>query len=300
MHFSIVTPVLNGARFIDETILNVVSQAGDFSIRYHVQDGGSTDGTLNKLARWRERLVGDFPVLCRHIKFTYATAPDQGIYDAVNRGFAACGSGEVMSWINADDRYEPGGFQAVTTILHKFTAVDWLCGRVANIDEGGTLLVLCPVHPFPRDAILAGMFDGSENLTFIQQEGVFWRSWLWERVGGVNTAFRLAGDLDLWRRFAEHADLVSVDAILGCWRRRTGQLSENLTAYCNEARRANDRRDSVALQLRRGHLPHRIIDRPRSGDWRLQQLPEQRGTLAALWALRRFLPRSLSIRARIS
>ena len=52
--FAIVTPVFNGARFLDETILSVLAQAGPFGLRYHVQDGGSTDGTVEKLAAWKE------------------------------------------------------------------------------------------------------------------------------------------------------------------------------------------------------------------------------------------------------
>ena len=47
--FSIVTPVFTGTRFLDETILSVLAQAGDFRLRYHIQDGGSTDGTMGKL-----------------------------------------------------------------------------------------------------------------------------------------------------------------------------------------------------------------------------------------------------------
>ena len=43
--FVIVTPVKNGGAFVDEAIFSVVSQSGPFTIRYHVQDGGSTDGT---------------------------------------------------------------------------------------------------------------------------------------------------------------------------------------------------------------------------------------------------------------
>jgi glycosyltransferase involved in cell wall biosynthesis len=46
--FSIVMPVFNGTRFLDETILSVLAQAGDFRLRYHIQDGGSTDGTRGK------------------------------------------------------------------------------------------------------------------------------------------------------------------------------------------------------------------------------------------------------------
>jgi len=62
MKFCIVTPCLDAARYIDETIFSVLSQAGPFRIRYHVQDGGSTDGTLEKLARWRRLIEAD----CRH------------------------------------------------------------------------------------------------------------------------------------------------------------------------------------------------------------------------------------------
>ena len=82
MHFSIVTPVLNGEEFLDRSILSVVSQEGPFTIRYHVQDGGSKDRTLEILAAWQTRLARDFPLFCEGIE----CAPDRGAHDAVNRG----------------------------------------------------------------------------------------------------------------------------------------------------------------------------------------------------------------------
>lgn len=232
--FSIITPVFNGARFIDETILSVVTQAGSFSIRYHIQDGGSTDGTLHKLERWRARLGHDFPILCDGIQFSYASELDRGLYDAIDRGFTACGAADIMSWINADDRYESGAFQSVAYILDKFFEVQWICGRVTIIDELGMLVQSFPLTPFPRKAIAAGLFDGRHMPPFIQQEGTFWRPNLWHTVGGINTGFRLAGDFDLWRRFAGHADLTIADATFGCWRKRDGQLSLDKSAYHSE------------------------------------------------------------------
>jgi len=107
MRFGIVTPVLNGEKFLDQTILSVVSQAGPFTIRYHVQDGGSKDQTLQILAAWKSCLARDFPVFCEGIEFSFASAPDRGLYDAVNRGFAACADLDAMAWIGADDRFEP-------------------------------------------------------------------------------------------------------------------------------------------------------------------------------------------------
>ena len=55
--FTIVTPTLNSEDFLDETIALVVTQAGDFSIRYHIQDGGSKDGTLAIVEAWQARLT---------------------------------------------------------------------------------------------------------------------------------------------------------------------------------------------------------------------------------------------------
>ena len=89
-----------------------------------------------------------------------------------------------------------------------------------------------PITPFPRKAIDAGIFDGRfAGPYFIQQEGTFWRSTLWKKAGGLDANFRLAGDFDLWRRFAKQSELVVVDTILGCFRFRTGQLSTNLARY---------------------------------------------------------------------
>ncbi|HKZ80578.1 MAG TPA: glycosyltransferase, partial [Pyrinomonadaceae bacterium] len=60
----IVTPVRNAVQTIDATIWSIVSQAGDIHIHYHVQDGQSDDGTLEKIEAWARRLEkvsGDLP-----------------------------------------------------------------------------------------------------------------------------------------------------------------------------------------------------------------------------------------------
>ncbi|WP_084572641.1 glycosyltransferase [Methylocapsa aurea] len=234
MRFSIVTPVLNGERFLDQAILSVVSQVGPFSIRYHVQDGGSKDATLEMLTAWKTRLATDFPIGCDRIEFSFATAPDQGVYDAVNRGFSACGDSDIMAWINSDDRFEPGAFVTVADIFDKYLDCDWVTGRPMVIAEDGAMFSYpTPVTPFPRQAIAAGIFDG-RTARFIQQEGTFWRAGLWKKAGGLDANFRLAGDFDLWRRFAKHSDLVSVDAVLGGFRMRVGQLSANKADYYAE------------------------------------------------------------------
>src|SRR5579872_2866095 len=90
---SIVTPCFNAARFIEETIESVLAQ--DYPlIDYVVIDGGSTDGTIEILRRYEDRLH-------------WHSARDNGQADAVNRGFAQA-RGDIFAFLNADDTYLPG------------------------------------------------------------------------------------------------------------------------------------------------------------------------------------------------
>ncbi len=278
MQFNIVTPVLNGEKFINETILSVVSQAGPFSIRYHVQDGGSADKTIKLLTAWKNRLANDFPINCDGIDFSFASEPDRGLYDAVNRGFAACGSSDAMAWINADDRYEPGAFVTVAEIFDAHSDIDWVTGRPTVINEAGGMLSVSPITPFPQKAINAGIFEGRFARPFIQQEGTFWRSALWEKAGGLNANFRFAGDFDLWRRFAAQTDLVFVDATLGCFRRRAGQLSADMTRYHAEidsslSPREIETRARVAKGYAKAAFKYRVLVRHYGGPWVCESWP---------------------------
>jgi hypothetical protein len=285
MHFAIVTPVLNGEKFLDQSILSVVSQAGPFTIRYHVQDGGSKDRTLEILAAWKSRLAHDFPVVCEGIEFSFASAPDRGAYDAVNRGFAACAcaDADAMTWIGFDDRFEPGAFATVEEVFRLFPDIDWVTGRQLVIYESGTWANLSPIIPFPRQAIAAGIFDGRFAPHFIEQEATFWRPRLWQKAGGVDPNFRLAGDFDLWRRFARHTDLVAVDAILGCFRKRAGQLSGDMPAYRAEIDASLspaeiEPRAKVAECYARAGFEYRVVLRHYGEPWAcVERAPDESG-----------------------
>jgi Glycosyltransferases involved in cell wall biogenesis len=130
LQFSIVTPVFNGSRFLDETILSVLSQAGPFTFATMCRTAARPT-TRWKLAAWKARLAAGFPVLCEGIEFSYASAPDRGLYDAIRQGFAQTGSGDVMTWLNADDRLEPGALHSLAHILASFPGYR-LAGRALH------------------------------------------------------------------------------------------------------------------------------------------------------------------------
>jgi hypothetical protein len=228
----ITTPCLNVIETMDRTILSVVAQAGDFFIRYHVQDGGSTDGTLERLAWWQKQLEsGRFPIHCKGIRFTYASEPDTGMYDALCKGFEAMPilPHSFMAWINGDDILEQGALALVANVTRHFYAqqVPWLAGATSLL-RGDVPLVTHDV-PMPTAALQAGLCDGM-HWSFIQQEGIFFRKWLWDSVDVDRTVrpMKLAGDWNLWRLFAQKASLVQTTFTLGRFRIRAEQLSARL------------------------------------------------------------------------
>ena len=171
---------------------------------------------------WQQAIAeNQASVLCRGVRLTWASEHDVGMYDAVNRGFGAIGIGNVMTWINSDDRLLQGALATVAAILDELPEVSWLGGRVSLIDERGCSLGVNPPLPYRTAAIARGAHDGRTK-PFLMQEGIFWRPPVWQRAGGLDTGFRLAGDWDLWRRFARHVDFATVDTMLGVHRRRRG------------------------------------------------------------------------------
>lgn len=67
MRFSIVTPVLNAEKFLGQTILSAVGQAGPFTIHYHVQDGGPKTGHSKNLSEWQSCLARGEPHRVRRV-----------------------------------------------------------------------------------------------------------------------------------------------------------------------------------------------------------------------------------------
>ncbi|MBS1962183.1 MAG: glycosyltransferase [Bdellovibrionales bacterium] len=236
MRISIVTPSFNSARFLRETIESVLNQAGDFHLEYHVQDGGSKDETIAILKEYDERAKrGEFDRLRRSTTFTWASEKDGGMYDAISRGMRRM-SGEVAAWLNSDDVYLPGTLLIVSEVFSKLAEIRWLKGVTDYIDSSSRMLGSGKCHLYDRQWIREGVF-GIEG-PFIQQDSVFWRRELWEAVGGIDPSYRLAGDYELWIRFAAQARLYSVNRRFSQFRQVEGQLSGSIETYRKEMARA--------------------------------------------------------------
>ncbi len=226
----IATPSFNAEDTIDQTVFSILTQAGNFSIRYHIKDGGSSDGTLEKIKKWEKRLKeGVLPIQCKNIVFTFESCPDKGMYDALTKGFGAMSipPNAFMTWINADDILMPGALALILSIAQNFSSgeVSWVSGSACVVKEN--IQVLQCERELPVQAIKAGLCDGA-HWNVVQQEGTFFRKWLWDKVEADTEVanFKYAGDWNLWRLFARCANIASAPWPLAAFRMREGQLSQ--------------------------------------------------------------------------
>ena len=136
---AIVTPSYNQAQFLEEAILSVVNQ--DYpNLEYIVIDGGSTDGSVDIIRKYEDRLA------------YWVSEPDRGQAHAINKGFAKA-DGEIFNWLNSDDCLLPGAVRRVVETRRRYpTAVAWV-GGCHRIRPDGRILN----NPFHRDAWMVSL-----------------------------------------------------------------------------------------------------------------------------------------------
>jgi hypothetical protein len=174
---SIVTPSYNQAAYVEETIQSVLAQ--DYPrIEYLVVDGGSTDGSVEIIRRYADRLA------------YWVSEPDAGQADAINKG-AARAHGDLITWLNSDDLLLPGALEM---------AVE------AHIRQPKALLVSDAVH-FGADRDIAFLTPSQHvELEYMikywrpgwrwNQPGTFAPRHLWQAIGPMDVSLRYVFDRD--------------------------------------------------------------------------------------------------------
>ncbi len=176
---SIVTPCLNSAAFLRETIESVLAQ--DYPrIEYIVMDGGSTDGTIELLGGYHGRL-------------RYFSEPDRGASDAINKGFERSG-GSILAWLNADDTLLAGTVRQAVEELQKDESNVLVYGDGWWVDQAGRKLALYPTKDFDPDLL--------RRECFLCQPAVFFRRAAAEAAGFLDDSLHSAFDYDLWIRLS--------------------------------------------------------------------------------------------------
>jgi len=195
---SIVTPNYNYGHFLEETIRSVLGQ-GYPNLEYIIIDGGSTDNSVEIIKKYEPWLT------------YWVSEPDGGISNALNKGFQRT-NGEIMAWLNSDDKYLPWTFAVVAEIFRTYQDVNWIVGYNSAWDAAGRQIRVFPCYKNVYNFLL-------RDYGWIQQESVFWRRSLWERAGAkIDEGYKVSMDGELWSRFFLYDDLWHVETVLGGYR----------------------------------------------------------------------------------
>lgn len=209
---SIVTPSYNQATFLESTILSVLEQ--DYpNIEYLIIDGGSSDGSIEVIRRYEDR-----------VSF-WMSEPDAGQTDAINTGFERA-SGQIFAYLNSDDLYRQGAVREAVDYLVSHPDMGMVYGDADYIDEDGEIIGRFPASQTDYRRLRRGYVH-------IPQQATFFRAELWHQVGPLDPSFFFAMDYDLWVRIARlrkisyepstwaafrlHGESKTLSAVDKCW-----------------------------------------------------------------------------------
>ncbi len=122
--FSVITVTYNARPLLEDTIQSVISQTYRH-VEYIIVDGGSHDGTLALIGKYRERIA------------CVVSEPDRGLYDAMNKGIRLA-TGDYLCFLNAGDSFhEDDTLQQMVHTIHTAELPDVIYGETALVDREG-------------------------------------------------------------------------------------------------------------------------------------------------------------------
>jgi glycosyltransferase involved in cell wall biosynthesis len=201
-NISIITPTLNQARFIEETINSVLSQNYP-RLEYIIIDGGSTDGTQKILGKYDRSL-------------NWISEPDNGQIDAINKGLRLA-KGDVVAYLNSDDFYLPNTLLKVGGFFQMNQDAHFLSGKCLNIDINGKE-IRSVITSYKNFWLRLGNDNFLHMLNYVSQPATFWKKSIIDEIGYFNPAYSFAMDYDYWLRIARHHKLFFLDEYLAKFR----------------------------------------------------------------------------------
>lgn len=179
---TVITPSFNQGRYLERTLRSVFDQSYP-DLEYIVMDGGSTDDSVDILRRYDNRLS------------YWVSEPDGGQSWAINRAVERS-TGDVIAYINSDDYYLPGAFEAALPYFED-PAVRWVAGACEYREEDGTLETLwLPRQPTGPKA------GWIRDLWYVPQASSFWRRDVFEEFGPLRDDLKFVFDTEFCVRLA--------------------------------------------------------------------------------------------------
>ena len=180
---SIITVVYNGEKYLEKTIQSIINQTYN-NVEYIIIDGGSTDGTLDIIKKYEDKI--DY----------WVSEKDKGIYDAMNKGIQVS-QGEIIGIVNADDYLYLDTILSISDLYCKYQ-FNYTYGTLDCIDESGNKLY--EISSIGINNIKYKIF---KHMPYLHPT-MFVSKHVYEEIGIYNTIYRLSADYDFVLRLIEN------------------------------------------------------------------------------------------------
>ena len=176
---SVITACLNSKATIRPTLDSVLAQSYR-NIEYIIVDGGSTDGTLDVINEYRDKIS------------VYISEPDEGVYDAWNKAIKNC-SGDWIAFLGSGDSYYPDAVQKY---------VDYIQVNCSSEFEYVSSKVKYHHGSETRSRVIGKPWSWNvfKRYMCVAHVGSFHSKILFEKYGFFNTEYKIAGDYELLLR----------------------------------------------------------------------------------------------------
>lgn len=204
---SIITVVYNGERYLEQTIKSVLNQSYS-NIEYLIIDGGSTDGTIEIIKKFEDKLS------------FWLSEKDNGVYDAMNKGISIA-NGEIIGIINSDDYYSSFAVQEAVNKLVANDNYEIFFGNLRRIYSSNKNKKIN--IPIPTTI--------PENKINIVHPTVFVKKRVYARKM-FDSTLKIAADLDFLFTICNVSNIIKSEKIIS--NMRTGGLSSNFLISIKE------------------------------------------------------------------
>jgi glycosyltransferase involved in cell wall biosynthesis len=193
MNISILTPCLNSGDFLERAIKSVLQQNFE-NFEHIVVDGGSSDNTLE--------IIKKYP----HLK--WISEKDRGQSDAMNKAFSLS-SGDIISYLNADDEYEPNMFRVISDFFVQNPAVDFVSGKINMILPNGESVLIGSKYNYYQ--VSRHFIYGFPN----NPVGYFYKRTVQEKIGPFPLDCHFAMDYWFILRVYKYFKTSNIDQVFG-------------------------------------------------------------------------------------
>ena len=182
MKISIITVCFNSIKTIEDTIQSVIKQ-NYIDIEYIIIDGGSNDGTINIIEKYKDNIS------------KYISESDTGIYDAMNKGIDMA-TGDIIGILNSDDIFY--SHSIVSEVVFEFITdnhLDALIGNIVFINKTNKIIRTYFSNNWNTSKFAWGFMPPHPSF--------FCKRKIFKKYGTYKTNYKIASDFELLIRFLQ-------------------------------------------------------------------------------------------------